>query len=262
MPSRIAPPIGRCLALLSILLSCAAYASEPVTLRADDGGTVYGTLSRAGGPSAKKKASGQQGDAILLLFHQAGASRHEYDPLVPTLTAMGYDTLAIDQRSGDGLFGGRNETVAKRGASADYLDALHDMEGALTWARAHHYARIAVVGSSYSASLAIVLAARHPRDVVAVASFSPGEYFGDKDMVKRAAAKITVPFYITTPPDEGDKVEEVLRDAHGANVTHYRQATGVHGASTLVQARDRHGYAANLRSFTAFLRRALPPASP
>jgi pimeloyl-ACP methyl ester carboxylesterase len=254
MPFRIAPLIGRCLALLSILLSCAVHAGEPVTLRASDGGAVYGTLSR--------HESGRQADAILLLFHQAGASRHEYDPLVPVLTRMGYDTLAIDQRSGDGLFGGRNETVMKRGGSADYLDALPDLEGALAWARARGYARIAVVGSSYSASLAIVLAARHPQDLAAVASFSPGEYFDDKDMIKRAAAKITVPFYVTTRPEEEDKVAEVLRDAHGGNLTHYRQAVGVHGASTLVQARDPKGYADNLRSFTDFLRRALPPENP
>lgn len=250
MPTRTVRLIGRCLALLAILLSSAAYAGEPVTLKASDGGTVFGTLSKADGHA----------DTILLLFHQAGASRHEYDPLVPTLTKMGYDTLAIDQRSGDGLFGGRNETVAKRGRSADYLEALPDLEGALAWAKAHHYARIALVGSSYSSSLAIVLAAKHPQDVAAVASFSPGEYFdNDKDMIKRAAAKITVPFYITTRPEEEDKVEEVLRDAHGANVTHVRQAAGVHGASTLVQSRDPQGYAANLRSFTDFLRRALPP---
>ncbi|MEI7038340.1 alpha/beta hydrolase [Fulvimonas yonginensis] len=249
MPTRIAHLIGSCLALLLIPLSFAAHAGEPVTLQASDGGAVYGTLSHAKGHT----------DAILLLFHQAGASRHEYDPLVPVLTKMGYDTLAIDQRSGDSLFGGHNETVAKRGGSADYLDALPDLEGALAWAKAHRYARIAVVGSSYSASLAILLAAKHPQDIAAVASFSPGEYFDDKDMVKQAAAKIAVPFYITTRPQEEDKVEEVLRDAHGANVTHYRQAVGVHGASTLVQARDPKGYAANLHSFTDFLRRALPP---
>jgi pimeloyl-ACP methyl ester carboxylesterase len=255
MPFRIAPLIGRCLAFLSILFSCAVHAGERVTLQASDGGTVYGTLSR--------HDAGAQSGTILLLFHQAGASRHEYDPLVPVLTKMGYDTLAIDQRSGDGLFGGRNETVSKRGGSAAYLDALPDLEGALAWARARHYGRTAVVGSSYSASLAIVLAAKHPGEVAAVASFSPGEYFdNDKDMIKRAAAKITVPFYVTTRPEEEDKVEEVLRDAHGGNVTHYRQATGVHGASTLVQARDPRGYAANLRSFTDFLRQALPPGSP
>lgn len=254
MPSPIASLIGRCLALLSILLSCAVHAGEPVTLQASDGDAVYGTLSRSGQDASARKA-----DTILLLFHQAGASRHEYDPLVPVLTKMGYDTLAIDQRSGDGLFGGRNETVSKRGGSADYLDALPDLEGALAWAKAHHYKRIAVVGSSYSASLAILLAARHPQDVAAVASFSPGEYFDDKDVVKRAAATIKVPFYVTTRPEEEDKVTDVLREFHGKNLTHYHQATGVHGASTLVQSRDPQGYAANLRSFTAFLREALPP---
>ncbi|TAM62366.1 MAG: hypothetical protein EPN49_04500 [Rhodanobacter sp.] len=64
-----------------------------------------------------------------------------------------------------------------------------------------------------------------------------------------------IPFCITTDPDEADNVAEVLRNAHGDNVVHYRPAFGVHGASTLVQARDPRGYQANLASFTAFLRR-------
>ncbi|KGI78369.1 hypothetical protein LF63_0105210 [Oleiagrimonas soli] len=192
---------------------------------------------------------------MLLLFHQAGASRHEYDPLIATFTKLGYDTLAIDQRSGGSLFGGRNRTVVKLGHSASYLEALPDLEAALTWARARGYRTIVAVGSSYTSSLVLLLAARHPQAITAVASFSPGEYFADKNLVKQAAAKVTVPLYVTTDPAESERVDEVLRDAHGANITRYRPASGVHGASTLVCARDPDGCKANLASFEAFLRK-------
>ena len=104
-------------------------------------------------------------------------------------------------------------------------------------------------------SLVILLAARHPHELTAIASFSPGEYFDDTNLVKKAAAKIAIPFYITTDPDEAGNVAEVLRNAHGGNIVDYRPAFGVHGASTLVQARDPRGYQANLASFTAFLQR-------
>ena len=227
-----------------------ALAGEPLTLHAADGVTVYGTLSRA-----------QPHDrSIALLFHQAHANRHEYDSVVPALQKLGFDTLAIDQRSGGDLFGGHNETVAKLGASADYLAALPDLEAALAWARAQHYARIVAVGSSYSSSLVIVLAAKHPQGLSAIASFSPGEYFDDKNQIKQAAARVTLPFYITTDPAEAGDVAEVLRDAHGANVVHYQPKVGVHGASTLVAARDPGGWQANLASFTAFVRGLSPPA--
>lgn len=237
-----------CLVLLC--LPALALAGEPLTLHTSDGMAVYGTLSQVQ----------PHGRSIALLFHQAHANRHEYDSVVPALQKLGFDTLAIDQRSGGDLFGGHNETVAKLGASADYVAALPDLEAALAWARAQHYARIVAVGSSYSSSLVIVLAAKHPQGLSAIASFSPGEYFDDKNQIKQAAAKVTLPFYITTDPNEASDVAEVLRDAHGTNIVHYQPKIGVHGASTLVAERNPDGWQANLASFTAFLRGLPAPA--
>lgn len=231
-----------CLILLA--LPGLTLASEPVTLHAGDGVPVYGTLSQAQ----------PHGKSIALLFHQARGNRHEYDTVVPVLQKLGFDTLAIDQRAGGDLFDGHNETVARLGRSADYLAALPDLEAALAWAQRQHYARIVAVGSSYSSSLVIVLAARHPQELAAIASFSPGEYFDDKNLIKHAAAEVRMPFYITTDPDEAGNVAEVLRNAHGDNIVHYQPKVGVHGASTLVPARDPGGWQANLASFTAFLR--------
>ncbi|MGA7297460.1 MAG: alpha/beta fold hydrolase [Rhodanobacteraceae bacterium] len=226
-----------------LLLPGLALAGKPVTLHAADDVSVFGTFSRAAADN----------DKIILLFHQARANRHEYDAVVPDLTSAGFDTLAIDQRSGGDLFGGHNQTVAKLGKSADYIDAMPDLEAALSWAQARHYKTIVVVGSSYSSALVIVLAAQHPQAISAVASFSPGEYYKDKNLIKNAAAKVSVPFYITTDPDEESNVVEVLSKAHGDNITHYKPVTGVHGASTLVKSRDPKGYQANLKSFLDFL---------
>jgi pimeloyl-ACP methyl ester carboxylesterase len=238
--------IIRFIGVLSIfLLAGQALAGEAVTLHTTDHVTVYGTLSQAGAHN----------DKVLLLFHQADGSRHEYDSLIARFNRLGYDTLAIDQRSGGDLFGGHNQTVQALGKSADYLDATHDLDAALAWARERHYAKIVAVGSSYSSSLVIMLAARHPSGLTAIASFSPGEYFDDKNLIKNAAAKVTIPFYITTDPAEADYVTEVLRKAHGNNIVHYQPKAGVHGASTLVEERDPAGYAANLKSFEEFLGR-------
>lgn len=236
--------------LILLCLPALALAGEPLTLHTSDGVAVYGTLSQAQ----------PHGRSIALLFHQAHANRHEYDSVVPALQKLGFDTLAIDQRSGGDLFDGHNETVAKLGSSADYVAALPDLEAALAWARAQHYARIVAVGSSYSSSLVIVLAAKHPQGLSAIASFSPGEYFDDKNQIKQAAAKVTLPFYITTDPNEASDVAEVLRDAHGANIVHYQPKIGVHGASTLVATRNPNGWQANLASFTAFLQGLPAPA--
>jgi pimeloyl-ACP methyl ester carboxylesterase len=218
--------------LLITLLSGQAVAGEAMTLRTADNVTVYGTLTQ----------TRAHNDKVLLLFHQAGASHHEYDP------------LAIDQRSGGSRFGGPNRTVQALGKSADYLDAAPDLDAALAWARDKHYGTIVGVGSSYSSALVILLAANHPPGLTAIASFSPGEYLDDKNLIKNAAAKVTVPFYITTDPAEAANVAAVLRNAHGSNIIHYLPKAGIHGASTLVESRDPKGYAANLKSFEDFLR--------
>ncbi len=231
--------------MLMLLLPRMVLAGEPVTLHTSDGVSVFGTLTKAHPGNAR----------IILLFHQARGNRHEYDPVIPALTHLGYDTLATDQRSGGELFGGTNDTVKTLGHSTDYLTALPDLEAALEWARGHHYRTIVMVGSSYSSSLAILLAARRQSEMTALAAFSPGEYFENRNLVKEAAAKITIPFFITTDPDEEGNVTEVLRNAHGSNIVRYKPAAGVHGASTLVAARDPEGYKENLQHFTAFLRR-------
>jgi len=241
--------IGATAAILFSSSVTAEAASEAVTLRARDGVSISGLAYTAEHPKA-----------IVLLFHQAESSKAEYATIAPRLAAAGFTALAVDQRSGGSLYG-PNETARRLGKEAGYEQAKPDLEAALDWATAKHLP-VVLWGSSYSASLVFEVAADHPQEVSAVMAFSPGEYFDDKDMVKRAAGKIAVPFYVTTRPEEEDKVDEVLRNAHGANVTHYRQTTGVHGASTLVQARDPQGYSANLRSFTDFLRRALPPENP
>jgi alpha-beta hydrolase superfamily lysophospholipase len=229
--------------LIALLLPVLAFAAEPVTLHSADQVQIFGTLS----------TSRPHNDKVLLLFHQARASRHEYDSLIAGFNQLGYDTLAIDQRFGGDLFGGHNQTVNALGKSADYLDAVPDLDAALAWARGQRYGKIVAVGSSYSSALVILLAAKHPPGLTAIASFSPGEYFDDKNLMKHAAAKVTVPFYITTDPDEAANVVEVLNKAHGNNIVQYQPAAGVHGASTLVAARDPKGFAANLKSFEQFL---------
>ena len=154
MPSLCYRQFIRWILLFFIAIPAASLAGEPVTLHTSDDVSVFGTLTKAR----------QDNDKILLLFHQARANRAEYAAVLPALTQTGYDTLAIDQRSGGHMFKSDNETVSQRGDSSDYLDALPDLEVALKWADKHDYATIVPVGSSYTASLVILLAAQKSAD--------------------------------------------------------------------------------------------------
>lgn len=204
---------------------------ETVLLKAADGVAVYGTYVEPNEPKA-----------VILLFHQADSGQGEYARIAPKLNAERYATLTLDQRSGGEMFGG-NWTVKALGRSADYLDARKDLEAALAWAQAKKLPLI-LWGSSYSASLAFLVAADHPKQVAAVLAFSPDEYFDGKPGVRDAAAKLTIPVFVTSAQDPKEiAAAKALIDAVPGTAKRQFVPTrgGVHGSSILNPDRNAAG---------------------
>ena len=192
--------------------------------------------------------------ALILLFHQAGSSKDEYATIAPRLVEAGYGALAVDARSGGAMFG-TNETAEVARGATDYSAAMHDLEGALNWAQSMHVPVI-LWGSSYSSSLVIELAAANPGKVAAVLSFSPGEYLGTGNPVAAAAAKVTVPVFVTAAKDTGElKAARAIFDAVPASgkVFAVPASAGVHGSSTLIAKRNPGGAEDNWKPVLAFL---------
>lgn len=214
----------------------------PTLLRAADGVAI----SAAHGAAAQPKA-------LILLFHQAGSGKGEYATVAPRLNAAGYETLAIDQRSGGEMFG-RNETVTRLGRSAGYAEAERDLEAAFAWARTRRLP-IMLWGSSYSAALVFRVAARHPGEVKAVLAFSPGEYLDGPDAVRTAAAKVAAPIFVTSASDpaEVEAARAILAASPARVKVQFVPRAGVHGSSTLIPARNPAGSEENWRAATAFL---------
>jgi dienelactone hydrolase len=223
-------------------------AVQPVLLTASDGVKVHGALYEASKPKA-----------LILLFHQASSSKDEYAIIAPRLRDAGYTALAIDQRSGGELYG-VNETAKGLGREADYLEARADLQAALDWAQQQKLP-IILWGSSYSSSLIFPLAASDPQGVVALLSFSPGEYFDDKQMIRAAAAKVTVPVFVAST-NSGEEVGEAdpimaALPKSPANVR-YVPEHGVHGSSTLIAKRNPEGAEAAWQAVLGFLERVVP----
>jgi dienelactone hydrolase len=210
---------------------------------------VHGALYEAAKPKA-----------LILLFHQAGSSKDEYATIAPRLRDAGYSALAIDQRSGGGLYG-INETAKGLGREADYLETRPDLQAALDWAQQRKLP-IILWGSSYSSSLIFPLAAGDPAGIVALLSFSPGEYFDqDKQMIRTAAAKVKVPVFIAST-NSGEEVGEAdpimaALPKSPANVR-YVPEHGVHGSSTLIAKRNPEGAEAAWDAVMAFIESVAP----
>lgn len=230
-----------------------AEAPQPVTLTAPDGVQVYGTYYPV-----------ENARATILLFHQAGSSKGEYASIAPQLQRAGYAALAIDQRVGGPLYGA-NQTVAKlaksSGGEADYLSVLADIEAALAWAKAKGLPVI-LWGSSYSASLVFLVAASKSAkdDVKAVIAFSPGEYFNDKSMVATAAAKVSVPVFVTSANtlEEENEAKAIVDATASTDRQLFVPRTGIHGSSTLNASKNPGGADDNWQAVLAFLKRVVP----
>ena len=178
---------------------------------------------------------------FIILFHQAFYSRGEYVEIAPKLNAMGYNCLAIDQRSGNSFQGIANETHKSASAmklATGFEDAYPDLEAALKYVKENYQPETLLVwGSSYSSSLAFVLAAKHSEDIDGLLAFSPGEYFlFEGKTIEDYAKDVKCPVFITSAKAE-DKEWERIGEAVKAEGTLFFIPTqrGVHGSSALME---------------------------
>jgi dienelactone hydrolase len=182
---------------------------------------------------------------FIILFHQATYSRGEFLEIAPKLNAFGFNCMAVDLRSGEGVNGLENMTwkyADSLGMQTRYIDAYNDMRAALSYVkRKYPGSKIILLGSSYSASLSIKLASDFPDGISGVVAFSPGEYFSkfgwSRDIIQLSAAKVKCPVFITSSSDEKDSWQKIYDAIPGTSkVAFLPQSSGKHGAKTLWSA--------------------------
>jgi|SRR5271166_6583767 len=242
--------------LVAVALVCAcatldmragvAAAPAAVTMNAADGVTVFGESYPGPSPVAP----------IIVLLHQAGSSKAEYAQIAPRLNSLGYNALAVDLRSGGDLFGAPNETATHYGKPASYVGTLPDIEAAIVWAKQRYpKSPIYLWGSSYSAALVFVVAAKHP-EISAVLAFSPAEYLNHKTMVRDAAREVHAYVFIDSASiaEEIGNAKAIYDAIPGSHKTQFIPKHSVHGSSTLLVLKDPDGANENWAAVTAFLR--------
>ena len=172
----------------------------------------------------------------ILLFHQAGSSRGEYQEIAEKLMKLRYNCLAVDLRSGDNSNFVRNETaVNARTASKPtrFVDTRQDIKAAIDFAYGMNPKEIILFGSSYSASLVILEGENNPR-VKATIAFSPGEYFGNDLRMESSLDSITKPLFIAATQTEFPYVQQMLGQVPEEDYMFFRpEGQGVHGARAL-----------------------------
>ncbi len=187
---------------------------------------------------------------FIVLFHQAGWSRGEYQAIAPRLNRMGFNCMAVDQRSGGEVNGIVNETAKRAKASklpTEFVDAKQDMESALEYARKQlTTGPLLAWGSSYSAALVLQICGENALLADGVLAFAPGEYFRTrgKDWIAKSAAGLQVPVFITSAKDEEKNWNGIFSSIKSLRKTSYLPKTaGNHGSRALWRKfKDSPGY--------------------
>lgn len=175
---------------------------------------------------------------VILLCHQANYNKYEYADIAPRLNALGYNVLAIDQRSGGNFAGQKNGTLeAARAVGMEktgFLDAEQDIVAAVEYLVQRYQRRVVIWGSSYSSAL-VLFVATHP-DVKAVLAFSPGNYFLDaKPDLKQFLPQLRKPVFLTSSREEADELKHTIgKSLTGADQIQFiPRRSGFHGAKAL-----------------------------
>lgn len=197
----------RWVAALSLSVSpCAAAAQDPPPGTEKTPEPLHVTLERPTPEgialTADHYAVRAEGTApVVVALHMEGSSRGEFRAIAETFLEFPCSVLAVDLRVGKEAHGVPNATTAAyekaRPEPAAPADAYADVVEAVKWARElHPGSKVVLLGSGFSAALALVHAAREPAAVDAVLAFSPGELI-EGWTVAAEARKIQVPVYVS-----------------------------------------------------------------
>jgi len=230
-------------AAMPTLAQVNADVGEEITLNASDGVVVSAYWQRAKPEKVVSSGadSGNEKEVVptILLFHMAGSSaRGEYTEIAPIFNTGGYNTLAVDLRSGGDRLGAPNETANRLGdVDIGYCDAYPDMVAALEWAKANAgNGPIVALGSSYSAGLVIKLGAQNQEDIAGVLAFSPASGAPMADCRPEPfLEKMTIPV-IAFRPDREMAIESVITQAaafKASGVSYLEIKDGRHGSLML-----------------------------
>lgn len=179
---------------------------------------------------------------LILLFHQAGWSRGEYNEIAPKLNKLGFNCIAVDLRSGgevNGIINETNKRALLENKGTSYVDALVDINSAIDYAKLNHKeaSKLIIWGSSYSAGLVLKVTGDR-KDVNAALAFSPAEYYyklgRPKDWVTKSAKNIKVPVFITSTKLEKNKWWSIAEVIPSSNKAYFLPTKlGKHGSRAL-----------------------------
>ena len=139
----------------------------------------------------------------ILLFHQEGSSRGEFDQIARRFVKMKFNCLAVDLRNGGKFEYVENLTSqrAKEKLLPAGIETGKDILAAIDFAQSVNEKNVILLGSSWSASMCLKVASEDER-VSAVMAFSPGEFLRPMNDLADLFSKLQKPVFVAGSPME------------------------------------------------------------
>jgi len=196
---------------------------------------------------------------IIVMFHRANWSRGEYRYTAPRLNDLGFNVLAVDQRSGSEIGGVKNNTAKlaiEQGLGTEFADAIPDAKAAVDYViNEMGYDEVLTWGSSYSTVLAVTTAIENPEQVKGIITYSPGGYFKyEGENLDYYLKDLDIPIYITGSKGEKIVSYDVYTDIEGDKKVFFEdeEVVGKHGSICLwPSTKGFEKYWASLEDFLA-----------
>ena len=221
---------------LSIALSLFANPYQSIEYPSLDGLTI----------SAYLYTDNNKSKPFILLFHQASYSKGEYLEIAPKLTNLGFNVMAVDLRSGDMINFIENETSDRaldKHLDTGYISTIPDIVASIAYVQKNFSkGKLLLWGSSYSSSLVLYIA-NQTKNISAVLSFSPGEYYKKRGehFIQQHVNHLNMPVFITSKKEEKENWWDIYQAIPSKEKTFFLPKTdGVHGAKALWEENPSH----------------------
>jgi dienelactone hydrolase len=154
----------------------------------------------------------KKSNPYIILLHTEGSARAEYDFIAARLLKLNYNCLAVDLRSGERFEFNTNETskrAKEKGFSTALQESAKDIQAAIDYVKSMSDSSIILLGSSFSATLSIILAENDPL-IDAVIAFSPGNFFLPESDLREIIPNYAKPLFAGFSADEYPFVEDIF----------------------------------------------------
>ena len=167
----------------------------------------------------------------IILFHEQGSSRGEFQSIARRLCKMDYNCLAVDLRNGGNSNYISNESAKRcreRKCSTGSENVEADMSAAIEYALSKTDQPVVLFGCGANGSLSLKLANEHDQ-VRGVVALSPGEYFQPEINLQDTISNLRKPVFVTSSRSEFPYVSELISQVDEEYTTLFEPQLGEGG---------------------------------